>query len=70
VVVAGDDYFALAPDARRAWLDREVAAGLAGEALAPGGFTPLQVLGIPDWWPGQDPDFYLDTTVFRPKRTA
>lgn len=70
VVYAGDDYFALAADARRAWLDREVAASLAGEALAPGGFTPLQVLGIPGWWPGQDPDFYLDTTVFRPKRTA
>ena len=70
VVYAGDHYFALAADARRAWLDREVAASLAGEALAPGGFTPLQVLGIPGWWPGQDPDFYLDTTVFRPKRTA
>ena len=70
VVFAGDAYFALPADARRAWLDREVAASLAGEALTPGGFTPLQVLGIPGWWPGQDPDFYLDTTVFRPKRTA
>lgn len=70
VVFAGDDYFALAPEARRAWLDREVAASLAHEDLTPGGFTPLQVLGIPGWWPGQDPAFYLDTTVFRPKRTA
>ena len=70
VVFAGDDYFALARDARRAWLDREVAASLAKETLTPGAFTPLQVLGIPGWWPGQDPDFYLDTTVFRPKRTA
>ena len=70
VVFAGDDYFALAPEARRAWLDREVAASLAQQDLTPGGFTPLQVLGIPGWWPGQDPDFYLDTTVFRPKRTA
>jgi hypothetical protein len=70
VVFAGDDYFALAANARCAWLDREVAASLANEELTPGGFTPLQVLGIPGWWPGQDPDFYLDTTVFRPKRTA
>jgi len=70
VVFAGDDYFALARDARRAWIDDTVAASLAHEALTPGGFTPLQVLGIPGWWPGQDPDFYLDTTVFRPKRTA
>lgn len=70
VVFAGDDYFALAWDARRAWLDREMAACLACEDLTPAGFTPLQVLGIPGWWPGQDPDFYLDTTVFRPKRTV
>lgn len=73
VVFAGDDYFALAPDARearRAWLDHAVAASLENQELTPGGFTPLQVLGIPGWWPGQDPDFYLDTTVFRPKRTA
>ena len=70
VVFAGDDYFALAWDARRAWLDREVAASLAHQELTPGAFTPLQVLGIPGWWPGQDPEFYLDTTVFRPKRTA
>lgn len=70
VVFAGDDYFALARDARRAWLDREMAASLAREDLTPAGFTPLQVLGIPGWWPGQDPDFYLDTTVFRPKRTV
>ena len=70
VVFAGDDYFGLEWDARRAWIDRAVAASLTHEALTPGGFTPLQVLGIPGWWPGQDPDFYLDTTVFRPKRTA
>lgn len=70
VVFAPDAYFTLAPDARRAWLDREVAAALAHEALTPAGFTPLQALGIPGWWPQQDADFYLDTTVFRPKRAA
>jgi hypothetical protein len=69
VVFAHDAYFALAPAERRAWLDREMAGLLASEALTPGAFTPLQVLGVPGWWPGQDPAFYLDTTVFRPKRT-
>ena len=68
VVFAGAGYCALAPDARRAWLDREVAAALASEVLTPASFTPLQVLGVPGWWPGQDAAFYLDTTVFRPKR--
>lgn len=69
VVFVDDDYFALAPDARRDWIDREVADVLTGDVLAPHGFTPLQVLGVPGWWPGQDPDFYNDTTVFRPRRT-
>jgi len=70
VVFVPSDYFALAPDARRAWIDREMANTLKHEGLAPSGFTPLQVLGVPGWWPDQDADFYLDTTVFRPKRMA
>lgn len=68
VVFAGDDVLALAPDAQRAWLDAHVAEELAREGLSTAGFTPLPVLGMPGWWPGQDKDFYLDTTVFRPKR--
>ena len=68
VVFAGADYFAHDGAGRRAWLDREVAAVLACDTLTPAGFTPLQVLGVPGWWPGQDAGFYLDTTVFRPKR--
>jgi hypothetical protein len=70
VLFAGDDYFALEHDARRAWLDRSVADTLARDGLHAADVTPLQVLGVPGWWPGQDEDFYLDTTVFRPKRTA
>lgn len=70
VLFAGDGYFALEPDARRAWLDRSVADTLARDGLHAADVTPLQVLGVPGWWPGQDEDFYLDTTVFRPKRTA
>jgi hypothetical protein len=70
VVVAGDDYFALDDDARRAWIDSTVAASLETEALATACFTPLPVLGVPGWWEGQDEAFYADTTVFRPKRAG
>ena len=70
VVVAGDDYFALAQDAQRAWLDRQVANELAAAELNTACFTPLPVLGVPGWWPGQDQTFYADTSVFRPKRAA
>jgi hypothetical protein len=31
-------------------------------------FLPLPVLGIPGWWPAnEDPTFYADTAVFRPR---
>ena len=70
VIHAGDDYFALAPEAQRDWIDRHEALALADEALTTAGFTPLQALGVPGWWPQQDEDFYADTSVFRPKRAA
>jgi hypothetical protein len=70
VVVAGADYFTLAPDARRAWIDDHVAGALAGEGLSTACFTPLPVLGVPGWWPQQDQAFYADSSVFRPKRAA
>ncbi|MGW8394994.1 DUF3025 domain-containing protein [Pseudoduganella sp. HUAS MS19] len=70
VVLAGGDYWSLDGAGRRAWLDRDEAARLAGEGLAKGGFTPLPVLGIPGWWPQQDDAFYADDTVFRPKRKS
>lgn len=68
VVVASDDYFALDHEGRRAWLDENVAQELAQQGLTTACFTPLPVLGVPDWWPGQDDEFYADATVFRPKR--
>jgi hypothetical protein len=70
VVHAGDDVFALAPEAQRAWIDAHVAKRLVEEGLTTSSFTPLPVLGVPGWWPAQDRDFYLDTSVFRPKRTT
>jgi hypothetical protein len=69
VVFAGDDYFTLAPDAQRGWIDRREADALALDALSTAAFTPLPVLGVPGWWPGQDEAFYADASVFRPKRT-
>jgi len=70
VVVSGADYFALAPHVRRAWIDEHVAAMLAAEPLTTASFTPLPVLGVPGWWPGQDVAFYADASVFRPQRAA
>jgi len=68
VVFADDAYFELPPGEQRAWIDARVASDLAGEPLATSSFTPLPVLGVPGWWPGQDAAFYADTGVFRPKR--
>ena len=70
VVTAGDAYFALAPDARRAWIDQHVSVALTFEPLGTAGFTPLPVLGVPGWWPQQDAAFYADASVFRPKRAG
>lgn len=68
IIRVPDDYFALAFDARREWLDAQVAEGLAKDGLSTAVFTPLPVLGVPGWWGGQDEAFYADTSVFRPKR--
>ena len=70
VVLAGDDFFALGHAARRAWIDAKVADELAAHGLSTADFTPLPVLGVPGWWPGQDRAFYDDASVFRPKRGA
>ncbi len=48
-----------------AWL----ASSLSPEVLAAKPFTPLPVLGVPDWWPANEaPSFYADSSVFRPPR--
>ena len=68
VVFADAEYFALDEAGQRAWIDALLAAQLRAEGLSTSSFTPLPVLGVPGWWPDQDRDFYLDTSVFRPKR--
>jgi hypothetical protein len=69
VVFAPADFFALPWDGQRGWIDRHLSAQLEGEGLSTAGFTPLPVLGVPGWAVGQDEAFYLDQTVFRPKRS-
>ena len=68
VVFTDAAFFTMDVEARRAWIDRHVAAMLAHETLTTASFTPLQVLGVPGWWPQQDAAFYANTAVFRPKR--
>lgn len=51
----------------RAFLDGQVASQLQN-GLTTNDFSPLPVLGIPDWWLGQDESFYQDEKVFRSKR--
>jgi hypothetical protein len=70
VVFAADDVFALDRAGRRDWIDAAVSKAIAAEGLSTAGFTPLPVLGVPGWWPDQDEAFYLDETVFRPRRPA
>jgi hypothetical protein len=70
VVSADADFFALGRDGRRDWIDRAVSRAIAAEGLSTADFTPLPVLGVPGWWPDQDEAFYLDDTVFRPRRPA
>ena len=51
-----------------AW-DAWLASRLTAAELETKPFTPLPVLGVPGWWPAnQDPAFYADVDVFRPRR--
>ncbi len=51
-------------------IDRAMAAQLSAESLLPKPYVPLPVLGVPRWWAANEsPDFYTDSTVFRPPRS-
>ncbi len=67
LLVADDDFFSLLPAGQYAWADAIVARQLTG-GLAPSGFTPLPLMGVPGWSASQEEAFYADTAVFRPKR--
>jgi hypothetical protein len=50
-------------------LDAWLAQDLTPEKLARKPFSPLPLLGVPGWWPAnEDPAFYADAGVFRPRR--
>ncbi len=52
-------------------LDAWLAAELTADKLAAKPFAHLPVLGVPNWWPGNEvAGFYLDATVFRAARVA
>ena len=67
VMAVEPSWFALGEAERCTEIDSRVAMQLqAGFTSAD--FTPLPVLGVPNWWPDQDAAFYADSSVFRPKR--
>ncbi len=68
VLEVADDFFAMADNAQRQVLDQCLAASLE-QGLSVTDFTPLPVLGVPQWALQQDSEFYADQAVFRPKRT-
>lgn len=70
VVWVKSEFFTLEWEEKRAWLDAQVATQLQTHNLSTADYTPLPVLGIPAWWPGQDAEFYADAGVFRVKRRA
>jgi hypothetical protein len=67
VVSAQQEVLLLPEQKKREWLDRAVAEKLCRD-LNTSNFTPLPVLGVPDWWREQDAAFYADEQVFRPRR--
>lgn len=68
VVMIDQSFFALDEAQKTLKIDSVVANQLR-KAPQTSAFTPLPVLGVPDWWEKQDEAFYADPSVFRPKRT-
>ena len=64
LVLVEPDFFSQSIFEKRMQLDKIVGLQL-DSSLKSSIFSPLPVLGIPDWWPGQDAAFYLDQQVFR-----
>lgn len=52
-----------------AQIDAWLAEDLTAHKLSGKPFSPLPILGVPGWWqPNEDPVFYQDSNVFRPRR--
>ena len=68
VVWVNAEFFQLDFLSQRSWIDQHVTHQLKQQPISTADYTPLPILGIPNWWPNQDLAFYEDTQVFRPKR--
>jgi Protein of unknown function (DUF3025) len=60
-------FFAATSTDQQCWIDDKLSQQLSQQTLDTHSFTPLPVLGVPGWWPGQDAVFYADASVFRPR---
>lgn len=61
-------FFKLPREEQCNWLDAQLALEIQ-HGLGSRDFTPLPVLGVPGWAAEQNEAYYLDRSVFRPKRT-
>lgn len=66
-VQVSDAFFRLSRYEKLAWINEAVSRQLTA-GLTTSDFTPLPVLGVPEWWSGQDEGYYADAKVFRPKK--
>jgi hypothetical protein len=69
VVQVDADWFAQSDKQRWDYVDNIVSQRLL-QGFDSRDFTPLPVLGLPNWCEGQDADFYADHQVFRPPRSS
>lgn len=69
VLEVATNFFEWPRELQLEYLD-QIISGKLTSSLSTRDFSPLPVLGIPGWSVNQDPAFYHDQTVFRPKRTA
>lgn len=69
VMWANSEFFMKSHTEQAAWIDQTVSTALQTHPLSTADYTPLPVAGIPAWHAQQSREFYLDTQVFRPKRS-
>ena len=71
IVQAPRVFFSYSQSQQMHWLDEQLNERLRyqyPEQISPSMLTPLPIAGLPGWWAAQNADFYLDQSVFRPKR--
>lgn len=68
-IIANETFFGMTAQEQHAWQDTMIAQQIA-QGLDTSHFTPLPILGVPDWYEDQNETFYADTAVFRPKRSV